>query len=219
MTSRPRGRGSSSRRATTSITDRSRTRTAFAAGGRVPVARRQLLNEPAKLVATALLDALGLAGRREFGVDQLSGGEKQSRGCRELVAVAVPYARSLRVEERAAALYELGRRWRPLGWGALAILVVTGLPSAYEHGALGQEALLQSDSGRLLLLKGALVVVLVAFAALHDFMLAPRLARQIRARHPHTARPLLVRVGWASFALTLAVPVLGVVLTSELSHR
>ncbi len=135
-----------------------------------------------------------------------------------LVAVAVPYARALHGEERAAALYALGRRWRPLGWGALAILVVTGLLSAYEHGVLGWDALLQSDSGRLLLLKGALVVALVSFAALHDFVLAPRLARQIREGHPQTARPLLVRVGWASFALTLGIPVLGVVLASELSH-
>jgi putative copper export protein len=135
-----------------------------------------------------------------------------------LVAVAVPYARSLRGEERAAALSQLGRRWRPLGWGALAVLVVTGLLSAYEHDALGRETLLRTDAGRILVLKGALVAALVAFAALHDFVLAPRLARQIRAGHPQAARPLLVRVGWASFALTLAIPVLGVVLASELSH-
>jgi len=135
-----------------------------------------------------------------------------------LVAVAVPYARSLEGAERAAALYQLGRRWRPLGWGALAVLVVTGLLSAYEHDALGREALLRTDAGEVLILKGALVAALVAFAALHDFVLAPRLARQIRSGHPQTARPLLVRVGWASFALTLAIPVLGVVLASELSH-
>ncbi len=135
-----------------------------------------------------------------------------------LVAVAVPYARSLGGEERAAALYQLGRRWRPLGWGALAVLVVTGLLSAYEHDALGREALLHTDTGEFLILKGALVAALIVFAALHDFVLAPRLAGQIRAGHPQTARPLLVRVGWASFALTLAIPVLGVVLASELSH-
>ena len=98
------------------------------------------------------------------------------------------------------------------------MLVVTGLLSAYEHDALGREALLRTDAGGVLILKGALVAALVAFTALHDFVLAPRLARQIRAGHPQTARPLLVRVGWASFALTLAIPVLGVVLASELSH-
>jgi len=135
-----------------------------------------------------------------------------------LVAVAVPYARSLSGAERAAALYGLGRRWRPLGWGALAVLVVTGLLSASEHDALGREALLRTDAGGVLILKGTLVAALVAFAALHDFVLGPRLARQIREGHAQTARPLLVRVGWASLALTLAIPVLGVVLASELSH-
>lgn len=132
-----------------------------------------------------------------------------------LVFVAVPYARSLPGEERAAALSRLGRRWRPLGWGSLAVLVATGLALAAEHGALRPRTLLHTGLGGVLLLKSGLVIALIALAAAHDFVLGPRLARQIREGGPETARPGLVRVGWASFALTLAVPVLGVLLASH----
>jgi len=47
---------------------------------------------------------------------------------------------------------------------------------------------------------------------LHDFVLGPRLARQIREGRPQTIRRPLVIVGWANLALTVTVPVLGAVL-------
>jgi hypothetical protein len=47
---------------------------------------------------------------------------------------------------------------------------------------------------------------------LHDFVLGPRLARQIRTGEQPTIRRPLIVVGWFNFALTLTVPVLGVVL-------
>ena len=56
--------------------------------------------------------------------------------------------------------------------------------------------------------------MLVASAALHDFVLGPRLNRQIREGRPRTLlRPMQV-VGWISFAATLALPILGVLLTT-----
>lgn len=44
-----------------SITDRARTNAALAPGGRVPVARRQLLSEPAKLIVALLAVAAAVA--------------------------------------------------------------------------------------------------------------------------------------------------------------
>lgn len=129
-----------------------------------------------------------------------------------LVFVAVPYARSLAGEARAAALRELGRRWRPLGWGALAVLVATGLLLAGEHGVFHGRTLVRTEFGVVLLVKAALVVGLIALAATHDFVLGPRLVRQIGEQRPQSIRPRLVLVGWASLALTVVVPVLGVVL-------
>jgi uncharacterized membrane protein len=60
--------------------------------------------------------------------------------------------------------------------------------------------------------KVALVAMLVAGAFVHDFVLGPGLARQIRAGQQQTLMRPLVVVGWTNFALTLIVPVLGTVL-------
>ena len=61
-----------------------------------------------------------------------------------------------------------------------ASLVLTGIWLADEHGALNATALLHTDFGRVVLVKALLVAVLIGGALLHDFVLGPRLAREIR---------------------------------------
>jgi hypothetical protein len=126
-----------------------------------------------------------------------------------LVFVGVPYARTLAGEERAQALKALGRGWRAFGWGAMGIAIATGVQLAIADGAFDDAP---SDFDAVLVAKVAAVCLLVGGAVLHDFVLGPRLARQIRAGEPQTIRRPLVVVGWTNFALTLTVPVLGVVL-------
>lgn len=128
-------------------------------------------------------------------------------GAIALTFVAVPYARSLAGEQRAEALRTLGRRWRPLGWGALAVLIATGISSAEEEGWFHG-----SGFGAVLIAKVAGVAALVCLAFAHDFVLGPGLARQMRDGRRQTLRSPLVLVGRASLVLTVAVPVLGVVL-------
>lgn len=123
-----------------------------------------------------------------------------------LVFVAVPVVRRFEGEARATLLREVGRRWRPLGWGALGTLVLTGLLLADEDGGF------RGSFGAVLAVKVTLVALLIGAAAAHDFVLGPRLAAQIRAGGQQTSRPALVLAGWTSFVLTLAVPVLGVAL-------
>lgn len=129
-----------------------------------------------------------------------------------LVFVAVPAIRTLEGEPRALAMRTLGLRWRPLGWGAYALLVATGIWLAREDGALDGD-LFDTSFGRVLLVKGVLVVLLALGAYLHDYVLGPRLADEVRAGGAQPTRPAMVRVGWTNFALTLAVPLLGGVLT------
>ena len=127
-----------------------------------------------------------------------------------LVFIAVPMARMLEGEDRARALRRLGSGWRPIGWSMLAILAGTGLVLAGEDGVFSGHA-----STRFYVLFGikvALVAALAAGAFVHDFMLGPGLARQIREGRPQTLRRPLVVVGWVNFTLTLTVPVLGTVL-------
>jgi putative copper export protein len=126
-----------------------------------------------------------------------------------LVFVAVPPVQRLQGDARAALLREFGRRWRPIGWGALAIAVVTGLGlAAYDHAF--DTAPTAFDW--VLAVKGVLVGLLVAGAYLHDYVLGPGLARQIREGRPQSLRPLLTQIGRGNLLVTLALPVLGVVL-------
>jgi len=124
-----------------------------------------------------------------------------------LVFVGVPVVARLEGEARGRSMRMLGQRWRPIGYGSLLVLGVTGVPLAANDW----------DSGTgfrwTLLAKVVSAVVLVCLAALHDFVLGPRLAREIRERGTRETRPLLVAVGRAAFVFTVVVPLLGVALT------
>ncbi len=124
-----------------------------------------------------------------------------------LTFIAVPAIRVLTGEPRQTAMRLLGRRWRPIGWTALLVMVATGAP-------LAAHVLPDSDGGgqAVFTVKMCLFVALLVFAYLHDFVLGPRVAQEIREGRPPVTRPRLVLVGWVSFTLTVTIPILGVVL-------
>ena len=134
-----------------------------------------------------------------------------------LVFIGVPAIRRLEGEARAVAMRALGRRWRPIGWSAMAVAILSGLWLTERHGGFHREAL-DSDFDRTLILKSVLVALLVVGGLLHDFVLGPRLQRDLRAGAPTApvTRRQLVVVGWLNFGLTIAVPVLGAVVLSTL---
>jgi putative copper export protein len=125
-----------------------------------------------------------------------------------LVFVGVPVVRMLEGETRARAMKTLGRRWRPIGWSAMGVAVLTGLGLA---GLEADDA--ESAFAEVLGVKMGAVALLVGASLVHDFVLGPRLAAQIRSGAEPTLRPRLVVVGWFAFALTMAVPILGVALS------
>jgi uncharacterized membrane protein len=124
-----------------------------------------------------------------------------------LVFVGVPVVARLEGEVRGRSMRMLGQRWRPIGYGALLTLGVTGVPLAANGW----------DSGPgfrwTLLAKVLCALALVALSVAHDFFLGPRLAREMREGREPKTRPLLVAIGRAAFAFTIVVPVLGVALT------
>jgi putative copper resistance protein D len=125
-----------------------------------------------------------------------------------LTFIAVPVIRLLAGETRQQAMRGLGEHWRPIGWSALLLLVATGIPLATHvlpEGGAGAAGVFGVKMGSF--------VALVATAYTHDFVLGPRLAGEIREGRPERSRRPLVLVGWASFTLTIAVPILGVVLS------
>jgi putative copper export protein len=135
-----------------------------------------------------------------------------------LVFVGVPAIRRLEGEARATAMRALGRRWRPLGWSAMGVAIVSGLWLTELNGGFTRPAL-DTPFDRTLIAKSALVVVLCVGAVLHDYVLGPRLQRELHAadpRAPETRRRLVV-VGWVNFTLTIVVPVLGAIALTELT--
>ena len=127
-------------------------------------------------------------------------------GSTALIFVGVPAIRTLEGEPRGRAMRELGLRWRPLGYGALGVAAVTGIVLAareWDHRTAFQVVFWA---------KVALFVCLVVASYFHNFVLGPRLQAEIRDGREQRTRPTLVVVGWTSYALTLALPVLGVAL-------
>jgi putative copper export protein len=127
-------------------------------------------------------------------------------GSTALVFVGVPAIRILDGEPRGRAMRELGLRWRPIGYGALLVAALTGIALAsrdWEHRTAFQVVLW---------VKVALFICLLVVSYLHNFVLGPRLQAEIReGREQRSRRPLVV-VGWLSYSLTMALPILGVVL-------
>jgi len=126
-----------------------------------------------------------------------------------LVFVAVPPVQRLEGETRARILREFGHRWRPIGWSALGVAVVTGALLAARAHAFDSAP---HDFDWVLAAKSVLVALLLAGSYLHDFVLGPGLARQVRAGEPQSLRPLLVGIGRTNLLLTIALPILGAVL-------
>jgi len=127
-------------------------------------------------------------------------------GSTALIFVGVPAVRTLEGEERGRAMRELGLRWRPLGYGALLVAGATGVALAardWQHTASFQIVLW---------VKVVLAVCLLVVSYLHNFVLGPRLQVEVREGREQRTRRALVVVGWTSYALTLALPILGVAL-------
>jgi copper resistance protein D len=84
---------------------------------------------------------------------------------------------------RQRLFHELGVRFRGVGWGAIAVLVVTGVANLHYRGWLRWSGVLDSAAfwrtatGHALAAKLAAVTVMVAVSALHDFVLGPAAGR------------------------------------------
>jgi putative copper export protein len=127
-------------------------------------------------------------------------------GSTALVFVGVPAIRTLEGEPRGRAMRELGLRWRPLGYGALLVAAVTGIALAARdwNDSTGFRAVLG--------IKAAVFVALLVVSYLHNFVYGPRVQAEARAGGEQPTRPTLVVVGWISYSLTIALPILGVAL-------
>jgi putative copper resistance protein D len=101
-----------------------------------------------------------------------------------LGVVGAPVLRAIEPPALRQRLFnELGRRFRTVGWIAIATLVVTGVLLLRARGLLhwsgvfGSPAFWRSTLGLALAAKLATVVTMIAVSAVHDFLLGPAAGR------------------------------------------
>lgn len=129
-------------------------------------------------------------------------------------AVAMPVTGGMGRAGREA-LRAVARRFRPIGWTALAILVATGSVFLYRWGAtwetLADLSFFEAPHARLLGYKLVFVGVMLVVSFVHDFIVGPRASRcepnTERARNLRRAAAVL---GALTGGLVLAIAILAV---------
>ena len=92
-----------------------------------------------------------------------------------LFVAAVPAIRTVEdLQVRTRIMRVLTTRFGWLAWGAMLVLVITGIANLYEH-ALSVEELFELNFGIIFQVKMTLVIATVALTALHTFVIGPRL--------------------------------------------
>ena len=92
-----------------------------------------------------------------------------------LFVAVVPAIRTVEdAQVRARIMRVLTTRFGWLAWGAMLVLVITGIANLYEH-ALSIEELFELNFGIIFQVKMTLVIATVALTALHTFVIGPRL--------------------------------------------
>ncbi len=92
-----------------------------------------------------------------------------------LFVAAVPAIRTVEdAQVRARIMRVLTTRFGWLAWGAMLVLVITGIVNLYEH-ELSVDTLFDLNFGIIFQVKMTLVILTVALTALHSFVIGPRL--------------------------------------------
>lgn len=100
-----------------------------------------------------------------------------------LAAVGAPVLRAVQPPELRAALFrQLGEQFRRVGWGAIAVLLVTGTLNLHFRGLLSWQVLgngnfWDSGYGIALAWKLGAVTAMLVVQAVHDFHLGPAASR------------------------------------------
>lgn len=116
-------------------------------------------------------------------------------GMFSLAIVGAPVLREVEPAALRAALFtRIGRRLRAVGWGAIAVLVATGIGNlafagAFRDGRILRAELWASPYGHALALKLTAVGVMIVVSGVHDFWLGPLAGRLT----PGSPRALKVR--------------------------
>ena len=135
-----------------------------------------------------------------------------------LFVAAVPALRTVEdTQVRARAMRVLTTRFGYLAWGALAVLVITGIANLYEHD-LDVDILFERNFGIIFQVKMTLLIATVALTAVHSFIIGPRLLnmQESVANEAELAptRRLSIIISSTNLALALGILFCGALLSS-----
>ena len=100
-----------------------------------------------------------------------------------LAVVGAPVLRAVEPPELRGMLFRrLGERFRVVGWGAIAVLLVTGAANLHYRGLLSADLWISSDFwrgrvGQALGWKLGAVLAMLLISATHDFLTGPAAGR------------------------------------------
>ena len=140
-----------------------------------------------------------------------------------LFAVAVPAVRTVAdAKERARLMRLITTRFGYLAWGAMAVLVVTGIGNMYEHD-LDPDVLFDLNWGTIFETKMTLVIATVVLTALHSFYFGPRLLAMQEsaadgARIASLRRTSII-ISAVNAVLALGILFCAALLQTEFAHR
>ena len=108
-----------------------------------------------------------------------------------MMVAAVPAVRTIEdMQVRTKVMRVITKRFNYLVWGALTVLVITGIANLYEHD-LDVDQLFDLNFGVIFQVKMTLVIAAVILTALHSFVLGPRvLDMQESATDPSELAPV-----------------------------
>ncbi len=136
-----------------------------------------------------------------------------------MFVAAVPAVRTIEdMQVRTKVMRVITTRFNYLAWGALAVLVVTGIGQLYEHD-LSVDQLFDLNFGVIFQVKMTLLIATVILTALHSFVLGPRvLNMQESATDPAEIAPVRrwsIIVSGANGLIALSIVFCGALLSSS----
>ena len=136
-----------------------------------------------------------------------------------MMVAAVPAVRTIEdLQVRTKVMRVITTRFNYLAWGALAVLVITGIANLYEH-ELSVNQLFDLNFGVIFQVKMTLLIATVVLTALHSFVLGPRvLNMQESAVDPAELAPIRrwsIIVSGTNGLIALAIVFCGALLSSS----
>jgi len=93
-----------------------------------------------------------------------------------LFVAAIPAIRTVEdAQARARAMRIVTSRFGWLGWGAMAVLVITGIGNLFEVAPVDPGDIWDLNYGAIFIAKMALTGAVIALTALHSFVIGPRM--------------------------------------------